>query len=321
MTVSIIIPVHNAGIFLEQAIRSVEKQTVSGWELILVDDGSDDGSGAVCDSASARDSRIKTIHSKNEGVSSARNKGLEASSGEWIAFMDADDTIAPDALELMLSTARGEGAEIVCAEMCHGSKEPPSQKSSVVPCETMSGEEATRLMLYQHRVNASVGGKIYEASLWEGMRFRENTRFEDLDVIYRVLLKAKRVTILAKALYFYRDHRDSFIHTFSPRHLDVLDVCDRMCDFIVETAPALLPAANERRLSAAFNIYGKISARNLQNTPQYAAAFERSRRIILDWRLKSLMDPSVRFKSKAGIVATYLGGFPLLRCLSKIVYK
>lgn len=321
MAVSIIVPVHNAGSFLEQAIRSVEKQTVGDWELILVDDGSDDGSGDVCDAASARDGRVRTIHTPNAGVSSARNKGLDAATGDWITFLDADDTLAPDALELMLSTARGEGANIVFAETFCGENEPPARRNREARCETISGEEATRRTLYQRGINASVWGKIYEASLWDGLRFRDNLRYEDLDVIYKVLLRASRVAVLSVALYFYRDHPGSFIHTFDSRHLDVLDVCEAMCDYIAADSPTLLPAARERRLSAAFNIYGRIHARKLEKLPEYAGALERCRRIILDSRKEALLDPSVRLKSKTGILASYLGGFPLLRCLSKIVYK
>ncbi len=109
--ISIIVPVYNAAKTLDKCVISVLEQTYSGWELILVDDGSTDGSGAICDGYAAEDERVRVIHRENGGVSAARNTGMEAAQGEYIAFLDADDWLSPEAYEIMMRLMEETGAE------------------------------------------------------------------------------------------------------------------------------------------------------------------------------------------------------------------
>ena len=106
--VSVIIPVYNRAGMLERSVRSVMEQSLSDWELILVDDGSTDGSAGICDGFVAADPRIRAFHKQNGGVSSARNLGLDEARGEWLAFLDADDRFYPDALEKALARAQAD---------------------------------------------------------------------------------------------------------------------------------------------------------------------------------------------------------------------
>ena len=112
-TISIIVPVYKTERFLSACIASILAQTFTDFELILVDDGSPDGCPALCDAAAAKDSRIRVIHQKNRGLSGARNAGLDAAEGEWIAFVDSDDMLLPQALEKAHSTAEKTGADVV----------------------------------------------------------------------------------------------------------------------------------------------------------------------------------------------------------------
>ena len=113
--VSIIVPVYNTERFLNRCIDSVLAQTYSDWELLLVDDGSTDSSGSICDEYATQDSRIRVFHKENGGVSSARNLGLDYARGEWITFVDSDDYIAPDMIEKLYETQKRNNADItVC---------------------------------------------------------------------------------------------------------------------------------------------------------------------------------------------------------------
>ena len=112
-TISIIVPVYKTERFLNACIASILAQTFTDFELILVDDGSPDSCPALCDAAAAKDSRIRVIHQKNRGLSGARNAGLDAAEGEWIAFVDSDDMLLPQALEKAHSTAEKTGADVV----------------------------------------------------------------------------------------------------------------------------------------------------------------------------------------------------------------
>lgn len=113
MFISIIIPVYNKGKYLERCIESILCQNFNNWELILVDDGSTDGSGLICDKYAAQDSRIKAIHKKNGGVSSARNIGIQNANGTYLVFCDADDTITTNALQVLYDAMNNHGADLV----------------------------------------------------------------------------------------------------------------------------------------------------------------------------------------------------------------
>ena len=114
-TISIIVPVYKTEAYLEKCVDSILAQTFRDFELLLIDDGSPDNCPALCEEAAARDPRIRVIHQKNAGLSAARNTGVEAARGEWIGFVDSDDSIAPEMYETLLTYAQRDGAQIaVC---------------------------------------------------------------------------------------------------------------------------------------------------------------------------------------------------------------
>ena len=115
--ISVIIPVYNTEKYLRRCIDSVLAQTYQDFELLLIDDGSKDSSGAICDEYASQDTRVRVFHKENGGVSSARNLGLDHARGEWITFVDADDWMADDMLQQMLDTADAEGADVVLADL------------------------------------------------------------------------------------------------------------------------------------------------------------------------------------------------------------
>lgn len=320
--ISVIIPVYNAAPFLEEAIASVISQSVADREIILVDDGSTDASPGICDRAAAADPRVCVIHKPNGGLSDARNAGLDTARGEWIAFLDADDALAPGALARMLDAALATGADVVAADIVRSpdASLPPGLKPRYRE-ETLPPDEAVERMLYQRGLNNSACGKLYAARLWQGLRFRRGVWYEDLDVFYRVMERAGKVAAIPDALYVYRENPASFTRRFSEARADVLDVCDRMVEYMRASSPALLPAALDRRLSAAFNIYGLLAANPDAIPTKRDGIARRCMNIILSQRRRSLTDPKVRLKNKLGILATYLGGFPLLRLLSRRAYR
>lgn len=213
MLISVILPVFNAEKYLSRCIESVLGQTHGDLEVILVDDGSTDGSGAICDSFSARDARVRTIHKQNEGVSAARNDGLEAAKGEFVAFCDNDDHMAPGMLERLLEICIGTGAEIAHCRRERSAAErlqtPPKQPVEVV---------ASRELLERFYSDATiyVWDKLYRRELFEGCGWqgkgmaedRTPIRFpvgscsaEDSAVAHRLIAAAKTVAITKERLY------------------------------------------------------------------------------------------------------------------------
>ncbi len=323
--VSVIIPVYNAEKYLSQTIDSVLSQTYTDWELILVDDGSTDSSGNICDEACAKDSRIKVYHISNGGLSCARNLGLDNAAGDFIFFLDADDLLPSRAIETLLLFSKE--CDIVSAPLKHfKDSKRPSDKcvASSLSNYTLSSIEALENILYQKNIDNSACGKLYSSNIWKGVRFRAGTGYEDLDIISSLFLKANRVVILETPLYYYRQHKESYIHTFSLNRADVLEVTKRLTDYVSAECPELLKAARSRQLSANFNMLGLIAANRKYIEGDAGKANEIAYRCwnkIKELRGESLRNPSVRLKNKIGIVASYIGGRRLVEVLSLLIYK
>lgn len=125
--ISIIVPVYNVEVYLRQCLDSILSQTFTAWELILVDDGSPDGSGAICDEYAAKDSRVRVFHISNGGVSNARNVGMDAAKGDWITFIDSDDWVAPDFIEKLYAPIVNNP----CLDFVHGGMQSYCEKDGV----------------------------------------------------------------------------------------------------------------------------------------------------------------------------------------------
>ena len=311
--VSVIVPAYNAERWLDAAVASVTAQTAQDWELVLVDDGSTDGTPALCDCLAAGDRRIRVLHTPNGGLSAARNNGLDMARGEWVTFLDADDLLHPRFLETMLSAAGRTGADIVnCAPLEFSTERAPfTETGESIHIDSYDPMQAIRLGMYQRNgLHTSAWGKIYRRNLWESERFTPGIWYEDLDAFYRVWTHGRAFAQLDVAMYGYRQHPGSFLHNFTPRRQDVLEVTDRMERWVGEHIPALLPAARDRRMSAGFNIFllSEQAVRSGQCTRDEVRDLQRRCfRIIRQRRLQSLLGRHTRPKNRLGALLSYLG--------------
>ncbi|MBR6766909.1 MAG: glycosyltransferase family 2 protein [Clostridia bacterium] len=208
--ISIITPVYNAEKSIQNGIDSVLSQTYGNWELILVDDGSTDGSGALLDKAAAKDSRITVIHKANGGVSSARNVGLQAARGEYIAWMDSDDYFCPEALEKLYAAISAHGLPIaicnyknVFPDGSSGVRYAFTDADRVYPRETVMG------MILGIAVTPVVWANLMHRSLWEGVVFPEGKLFEDVQTTYKIYEKSPGAVFIAEPLFIRVQHLDS----------------------------------------------------------------------------------------------------------------
>ena len=197
MKLSVIVPVYNVAPYLRECLDSLVAQTLAGWEAICVDDGSTDGSGAILDEYAARDSRFRVVHRQNRGVSAARNLAIEIAQGEWIGFLDADDSVAPDWFERMLGHAV-DGVDIVHTDSRCGfgmGGRPVGDRTY----RTFLRDGWSVLNLVRR---AFASGERYP----EGMRFKE-------DVIFftKLALKAGRIAWVEEGGYNYRSRTGSAI--------------------------------------------------------------------------------------------------------------
>jgi len=225
--VTIIVPVYNMRAYISRCVRSLTCQTYPDLQIVLVDDGSTDGSGDICDAIAGKDARVEVVHRANVGVSAARNIGLECARGLWVAFVDADDFVSPFYIEDLLSAAH-DGCEIaICsfAWVLNGNEKDVSFRRGD-SIRRITGREACvsrfgkALPLYNR-----CWGKIYQAQLWEDLRYPEDkTIGEDIFVSHTLLYRARHIAITDGVLYAYVQTPGSIMRgAFSLRRLDALD--------------------------------------------------------------------------------------------------
>lgn len=315
--VTVIIPAYNAERWLGEALESVAMQTLSSWEAIVVDDGSQDSTAEIARAFAAKHPGQVTVASRpNRGVSAARNAGLEMARGKYVCFLDSDDALHRRALELMLRAAEQTGAEIVVTRQIYACSpaelgEPNEEAKPAI----MSGLEAVEASLYRRRLEATMNGHLIERRLFTPSNLFRPGRYEDLDLGYRLYEDCSRIALMPQPLYFYRRHDESFIRQFSAERLHVLRVVEEIRRYYAGTA--LSKAADDRALSAYFNILGLLSR---EPRGKYAEAEEECRRGIRRLRAGCFFNPRGRLLNKIAILLT-LPSTRLMRPLSRIYYR
>lgn len=205
--ISVIVPVYKVEPYLCKCLDSIVNQTYRNLEIILVDDGSPDNCGAICDEYAARDERIKVIHKANGGVASARNVGLDAATGEYIGWVDSDDWIEPDMFGRLLKGAEAYDADIViCGRMeNYPDRDVPMNWQQE---ELLDKEQTIAMLVEDDLVRSYLWDKLWKRELFQDIRFPRLMAFEDMAMMYRLFMKAERVACLPEVLYHY-EHRDA----------------------------------------------------------------------------------------------------------------
>lgn len=303
--VSIIIPVYNVQDYLARCVDSVLTQTYTDLEIILVDDGSIDISGDICDEYALHDARVRVIHKENGGLSDARNAGLDVARGNYVAFIDADDYVHPSFVELLLKTINETGAQIAVStwqELKDGDK-PRKVKTKRPRCTILTQEEAISSVFYQKKLNHSACSRIFETQLFNNLRFPEGMLYEDLAIIYPLLCKVEKVALINTPMYYYMHRQGSIITTVSLRRTHVLDHIERIEEQVTDEAPQYLPAVRSRHLSACFNMLRLMPV----DDPKWQATKERCWDYIKNMRFLCIKDSKVRLKNKIACLLSYFG--------------
>lgn len=203
--ISVIVPVFNIEQYLNKCVDSILNQTYRNLEVILVNDGSKDSSGRICDEFATKDSRVQVIHKENGGLSSARNAGIEASAGTYISFVDGDDWIEPDAYEHLLGLMERCQVKLVCGGRYDVDGRTGKKTLGLVPKkeEVITAEEMVgRIFLWQG-CDSSVCDKVFHRSLLDSFRFPEGQVSEDVPITYKIVLYAERVAMSDRPFYNY----------------------------------------------------------------------------------------------------------------------
>lgn len=308
--VTLIVPVYNAERWLRDCLESIAAQTHRSLRVIVVDDESTDGSREIARAFCQSDSRFELVEARHGGVSRARNIGIDMTTSEYIGFVDADDLLYPYTVARLLETLAAAESQVAVADFRRSGN--PGRdfvpKSDLKPIDAVDIEiydypGAMKVALYQKRIFNNPWSMLMERRLLgDDIRFREGLRYEDLDAFYRFYEQAERIAFLPEPLYYYRQDEESFIHRWSDARLDVLDVTDRIVEYMSERYPEVLPAALDRRFSAHFNMLITMRKQRVDR-PE---ARERCLKIIKEGRKRALSDPHVRLKNKLGALLSFL---------------
>lgn len=217
--VSILVPVYNCGAYLPRCLDSILSQTHTNLQVVLVDDGSTDQSGAICDRYAASDSRVQVIHKANAGVAAARNTCLEAASGEYLMFVDSDDYLSHDAVQSLYEALCRDGSDLAIGRHTDVYDDGSENDSF---CRWMTdrvytNREILSMMGEPNRPAVTPWGKLYTKAAMCGIRYPGRACGEDLSVFPYILENCPRVSVVDRLIYFYYQRSGSILHVYNTR--------------------------------------------------------------------------------------------------------
>lgn len=231
--VSVIIPVYNVEAYVRKCIKSICDQTFNGLEIILVDDGSTDFSGEICDEWAQKDSRIRVIHKENGGLADARNVGIQAANGSWLMFVDSDDTITQDNIQQLYEAATAYNCEIAVCNMVRiyddGATEPFYHPVS----ELTLWDGVQR---FETMKQPSVCNKLFRADLFEDVQFPKGKYYEDTFIYHILAHHANRIVLTGQDGYLYLSRRESILghQKYSDRYFDFVEAVYARMTYLME---------------------------------------------------------------------------------------
>lgn len=308
--ISIIIPVFNVEPYLRKCLDSVIHQTYQNLDIIIVDDGSTDHSGQICDDYQKIDSRVRVFHKRNAGLSSARNLGLRYVKGEFIGFVDSDDYIDKDMYESMLHEMKDDVDIVICGRRISFPKE-MHQKSKVafcVPkCIKMDNATAMERFLQNKNISMAVCDKVYRSSLLKGVSFPYKRVCEDIPVTYKLIAKSRNIVHLGKPKY-NNFHRNGSIsrQEFYYRQIDYAVFAGQICKAVAIEYPQLLMQAEALYIMCALVTLQKIQA--CQNRSLYTDMKKRIIKAFCHMYLRILRNPYILSEKKKKILQYVLEG-------------
>lgn len=249
--VSVIVPVYNVEEYLARCVDSILAQTYEKLEVILVDDGATDTSGAICDSYEAKDPRVRVIHKENGGLSSARNAGIDIARGEWLKFVDSDDWIEPDAVESLLCLALKHRTELVVGGRWDVKAATGEKRRGLCPRqeEVVSGTEMVRRIFLWDNCDSSACDKLFHRRLFREIRFPLGMVCEDVPIMYRIVLDAGKTALLDKPIYNYFHRSGSITYAkVSERDFHFSRHTETILPYIQMHHPELVPEATYLRV-------------------------------------------------------------------------
>lgn len=305
--VSVIVPIYNVEKYLKSCIDSILAQSYKNYEVILVDDGSPDHSGEICDDYKERFDCIKVIHQNNQGVSAARNNGVIVSEGDYITFIDPDDTITEDYIEYLVSLILKYHAQISVGGSIYQyeGKEIKTPKAETINV-FYEPDEAISRMNYVIGFGTVAWAKMYKRSLVEANPYPIGKRYEDIATTYKIIGDSTGVAFGNKQIYIWFQRPNSFVHNaFDERQLDGIEATKKQLEYVQKRFPHAVPAAKYRYTAKAVELASLLFAADGNKQE-----FEKLRSYMNEYSADVLKDKNAKRSMKLRIRAMKLGYYP-----------
>lgn len=307
--ISVIVPVYKCEKYIEECIRSILKQGYENFELVLIDDGSPDSSGEICDRFAKEDSRVKVIHQQNTGVAKARQAGIDDATGEYITFIDSDDYIKHDYLQCLYTSMINSKSDVIC---CNSIDVGIGKYINKI----IENDEVIEINLMERimedyfggmRYAYSIWGKLYKKSLFDNLTFLNLKYGEDTCMLLNIFKKCHSISLMQYEGYYYRCQQDGISMNLmtSQKAKDLLVQADIVYDICQKTNDNLFSKAKRQRINSIYALLAGVVSKQ-----------DKQEKEILDNCLSGLEDNSLLKESKKGIVL-YL----YMKCPSTVQYS
>lgn len=261
--ISVIVPVYQVESYLKKCVDSILAQTHRNLEIFLVDDGSPDGCGRICEEYARRDGRVTVVHKSNGGLSDARNAGLERTNGDYIGFVDSDDWVENDMLEALLDLCLSRNAGIAVCEKYIVENDrvvAPPYSPGEEPVTVYSREEAMVELTKDQRIDSHVWNKLFRRELFDGIRFPVGKVFEDVFVMHRLFGRADRIAFSREPKYYYLIRGGSIVNAMTYRdRLDLCEAVDTRYRFLRGRYPMASRLTGRVFLCNFYQVYNEVS--------------------------------------------------------------
>ena len=294
--ISVIIPVYNVEAYLERCIESIRAQSYLNLDIILVDDGSTDKCGEICDAFAKEDNRIQVFHKKNGGLSDARNFGICHAKGEYIVFLDSDDFVLKDYIGHLYLLIKHFGSDIAvsCAKKVYSIENNPNNEEFYLEKSLVfSSEEALEDMLYRENIPIYAVAKMYKRFLFLDVQFPKGELFEDISTTYRLFHCARSVVFNPISDYYYVQRQASIVNSgYSSAKMVQIYNTEKIVEFAKQYYPNIIDAAKSKCFITALNYYrtipaGKIFTKDRQYTKEVIKKYRAA--VFADKRNKKLI--------------------------------
>ena len=302
--ISVIVPVYKVEPYLRQCVDSILSQTYVNLEIILVDDGSPDNCGDICDEYSKKDNRVIVIHKENGGLSDARNVGIEISTGECLTFIDSDDWVEIDMIELLHNNLTKHNADIsICGFYnAYVNKNIPRYENRDL--FLLNSEQAVCECFISGKITTVACIKLYKKHIFNSVRYPIGKRYEDYFVIIDVLSEADKIVVDTVAKYYYRMRKGSIMHeAFNSKNMDVIEAVEYNWKRIEEIYPDIISIGKVSMLMIYLGLLQKmVFCKNYKQMPEYKKVL-----LMLRDNYKLIMDSeSVTKNIKIKVVAVMI---------------